>query len=247
MKTLFAIGDSHTFGAEILGEENYSKQNKLLSYSSKLKDELGFDKVDNWGISGASIKYTERGLIDYLSTNPKPDLVVIGWTCLGRWEICSGTDSMGNYTYEMFNSWLDPFNKKTEDELNLYKALLPIITSDDLLAEKFRTHIRCSSILKSLNIPHIFFDVMESTKFQAPISGTDKTNDKVDKYWSGSNPMDVSLYNFIDKNNYIEETTYWEHCKDKEGVSINGGHYNESAHLHWAKYLKEQLYKRNIL
>lgn len=245
MKTVFAIGDSHTFGAEILGPDEWGDENKVLAFPNKVKDLLGYDKVDNWGISGASIMYVERGLVDYLSSNPKPSLVIIGWTCLGRMEVCTGIDDAGKYEYRMCSSWNDP--KWDREQKEFYKRLLPQMTSDDLLAEKYRTHIRCSALLDKLEIPHIFFDVMQNTKKEAPISGTNETNDLVDKLWSGDNPLDKKLYNFINKDNYIENTTYWEYCFEKPNVKWNGGHYNEAAHLHWSNYLVEELNKRQII
>lgn len=244
MKTLFAIGDSHTFGAEIIGEGKlYDIENKEFAFPNKLKDLLGYDKVDNWGISGASIMYVERGLVDYLSSNPKPDLVTIGWTCLGRMETCIGIDDDGEYEYMLHSSWENPeWDKKTRDR---YKQLLPQLLSEDLLAQKYRTHIRCSALLDSLRIPHIFFDVMGNTKTEAPISGVG--DDGVNKLWDGSHPLDKKLYEYINKNNYIENTTYWEYCQYKPNVEWIGGHYNESAHKHWAEYLVKQLNKRRIL
>ena len=245
MKTIFAIGDSHTFGAEILGEDEWGIENKELAYPNKIKKILGYDKVDNWGISGASIMYVQRGIVDYLASNPKPDLVIIGWTCLGRMEYCNGLEDNGEYEYKLISSWNNPKWDKQQKEI--YKRLLPQMISDDLLAEKYRTHIRCSALLDSINIPHIFFDVMENTKKEAPISCTNETNDIVDKLWSGDNPLYKKLYNYINKNNYIENTTYWDYCQYKPNVKWNGGHYNEWAHKHWADYLVEQLNKRRII
>lgn len=235
MKTLLTIGDSHTFGAEILGEGNYFEKNKLYSFPQKLADLLGY-RVDNLGESGASIKRTERVLVDYLARNSTPDLIVIGWTCLGRWEICKGTDEEGEYVYEQWNSWLDESHKRNMDT---YNALLPIVTADDLLAEKYRTVIRCQQLIKSYNIPYIMFDVMEHTKKIAPISGSDKGGDKLDKLWSGTNSLDISLEKMIDTKYYISQV-YWEYIMQSKkfpNVKINGGHSNEEGHRVWANFL----------
>ena len=231
---LLAIGDSHTFGAEILGEGNdYDESQKLLAWPAKLANILNYD-FDNLGESGASIKRTERLLIDYLARNPKPDAVVIGWTCLGRWEICVGTDNNGEYYYNQYNSWFD--SNGNSENINQYNALLPIITADDLLSEKYRTVIRCQNLLQNQDIPHIMFDVMESTKSEAPISG--KGDSKIDKLWTGENPLDKALEKMIDKKTYID-TIYWDYLENLDGVKINGGHYNETAHQHWGKYLSK--------
>ena len=46
MKTLLAIGDSHTFGAELVREGDMdSIENTYYAYPEKLGDILGFDNV----------------------------------------------------------------------------------------------------------------------------------------------------------------------------------------------------------
>ena len=70
-------------------------------------------------------------MVDYLSCNPKPDLVTIGWTCLGRMETCTGIDDNGDYEYSLHSSWENPeWDKENRDR---YKQLLPQLLSEDLL------------------------------------------------------------------------------------------------------------------
>ena len=99
MKTLLAIGDSHTFGAEIIGEgELYNPENTQYAYPHKLADVLGFENIVNLGKSGASVMRTERKLYEYfVSDEPRPDLVIIGWTTLGRFEYCNNINENGEY------------------------------------------------------------------------------------------------------------------------------------------------------
>ena len=99
MKTLLAIGDSHTFGAEIIGEGKlYDEENVQYAYPQKLGDILEFDNVVNLGKSGGSNMRTERKLYEYfVSDQPCPDLVVLGWTTLGRFEYCTEIDENNNY------------------------------------------------------------------------------------------------------------------------------------------------------
>jgi hypothetical protein len=241
MKRLLTIGDSHTAGAEILGAGNYLEQNKLHAWPAHLGKLLNYH-VDNLGESGGSIKRTERVLIDYLATNGIPDLVIIGWTCLGRWEMCLGeTKTRDGYYYNQYNSWFDDNSKS---DINKYNSLLPIITADDILAEKYRTVIRCQQLLKSYNIPYIMFDVMQNTKYEAPISGRGTT--KVDKSWDGLNTLDIALEKMIDTDFYIN-TIYWEYLYSSTNnikfpnVKINGGHLNEEGHIEWSKFLLSKL------
>ena len=84
MSTLLAIGDSHTFGAEIYGEGDNRPESIYKAYPEKLRQLLEIDECINLGQPGASIMRTERLLVEYIAGNPKPDLVILGWTCLGR-------------------------------------------------------------------------------------------------------------------------------------------------------------------
>lgn len=236
MSTLLAIGDSHTFGAEILGPgKMYDQQNKELAWPTKLGKLLNIDSVVNLGESGASIMRTERVLIEYLSQNPQPDLVIIGWTCLGRYEYCNGINEDGDYTYHKFNSWYNP-----EMPNENYEAYLPIVTADDLLAQKYRTVVMVQQLLKSFNIPYLMFEVMSNTSKEAPLKG-----DEV-KLWSGDHFVDKAIKNMIDQENYID-ISYWDYIFDNnEGVELNGGHANEVGHQVWALKLQEELQARNI-
>ena len=85
------------------------------------------------------------------------------------------------------------------------------------------------------------FDVMTNTKDEAPLEDEDV------KFWSGEHPIDKSLYNAIDKNNYME-TSYWDWIMNGQfpEVKINGGHANEAGHERWAQKLVEELKERNI-
>lgn len=245
MKTLLAIGDSHTFGAEIIGEgELYNPENTQYAYPHKLADILEFDNIVNLGKSGASIMRTERKLYEYfVSDRPKPDLVIIGWTTLGRFEYCTLIDENGDYEYAVLGSW---DNEILDDPIdrNFFETLLPIVTADDLLAQKYRSIYSCQTLCERFNVPYLMFDVMSSTRKSAPLKGTDEM-----KFWDGTNKIDQQFYNHINHNNYMEQD-YWSYIFEpsnmKRGVSMIGGHANETGHTVWARKLKEELQARNI-
>tara|TARA_B100001057_G_scaffold167385_1_gene168061 strand:+ start:4022 stop:4765 length:744 start_codon:yes stop_codon:yes gene_type:complete len=244
MKTLLAIGDSHTFGAEILGEgKMHDEANKELAYPNRLGMLLGFDNIVNHGKSGGSIMRTERKLFEYFVKNEtKPDLVIMGWTTLGRFEYCIDTKENGEYEYSVLTSWSDP-NMTNENDLQQHKHLLPITTAEDLLAQKYKSVYACQVLCERYNVPYLMFDVMVNTKNSAPLSGDDDY-----KIWDGTNLIDQSYYQNINHNNYMEED-YWTYVMDPEhnrGVAINGGHANKEGHQIWAEKLKQELQARNI-
>lgn len=245
MKTLLAIGDSHTFGAEIIGEgELYNPENTQYAYPHKLADILGFDNIVNLGKSGASVMRTERKLYEYfVSDEPRPDLVIIGWTTLGRFEYCNNIDENGNYQYAVLGSW-DNENYDDPYDRNFFETLLPIVTAEDLLAQKYRSLYSCQTLCERFDVPYLMFDVMSNTKNSAPLK-----KDDVYKIWDGSNKVDRDFYNSINLNNYMEQD-YWsyifEESNIERGVKMNGGHANETGHTIWARKLKDELQARNI-
>lgn len=245
MKTLLAIGDSHTFGAEIIGEgELYNPENTQYAYPHKLADILGFDNIVNLGKSGASIMRTERKLYEYfVSDEPGPDLVIIGWTTLGRFEYCIELDENGNYEYAVLGSW-DNENYDDQYDRNFFETLLPIVTAEDLLAQKYRSIYSCQTLCERYDVPYLMFDVMENTRYSAPLKGNDEI-----KVWDGTNKIDQQFYNHINHNNYMEQD-YWSYIFEpsnmERGVKMNGGHANETGHTIWAKKLKDELQARNI-
>jgi hypothetical protein len=246
MKTLLAIGDSHTFGAEIIGEgELYNTENTQYAYPHKLADILGFDNTVNLGKSGASIMRTERKLYEYfVSDEPRPDLVIIGWTTLGRFEYCTNINENGEYEYDVLTSWSNPVYLEDPFDRKFFETLLPIVTAEDLLAQKYRSIFSCQTLCERYDVPYLMFDVMFNTKNSAPLSGDDDF-----KIWDGTNKMDQQFYNNINHNNYLEED-YWSYIfkpsNVERGVKIIGGHANESGHTIWARKLKDELQARNI-
>ena len=245
MKTLLAIGDSHTFGAEILGEgKMYDEANKELAYPNRLGMLLGFDNVVNHGKSGASVMRTERKLYEYfVSDEPRPDLVIIGWTTLGRFEYCNNINENGEYEYDTLTSWSNPDFLEDAFNKNFFETLLPIVTAEDLLAQKYRSIFSCQTLCERYDVPYLMFDVMFNTKNSAMLSGDDDY-----KIWDGTNKIDQQFYNHINHNNYMEED-YWTYIMNPElnrGVAINGGHANKEGHQIWAEKLKQELQARNI-
>ncbi len=245
MKTLLAIGDSHTFGAEIIGEGRlYDEENIQYAYPQKLGDILEFDNVVNLGKSGGSNMRTERKLFEYfVSNNSHPDLVVLGWTTLGRFEYCTEIDENGNYEYAVLTSWYDPTQTDDHDR-ERYKHILPIVTADDLLAQKYKSMFLCQVLCERYNVPYIMFDVMGNTRNAAALSGDDNV-----KLWDGTNKIDQYFLNNINHNNYLEDD-YWSYIMTpnhlQQGVQMSGGHSNEVGHTFWAQKLKTELKERNI-
>jgi lysophospholipase L1-like esterase len=245
MSTLLALGDSHTFGAEILGENNhYDIGNTELAYPQKLGNDLGIDKVVNLAVPGGSNMRIERSLLEYLTTNDKPDLVVIGWTVIGRFEYCTGLDKNGNYEYANVNSWLNPAWKDNPEQYNTWKNFLPITTADDLLAQKYRSILYAMNLLENKNIPYIMFDVMNDHINQAETESGDLIE------WNGDHKTDKALIEASECKNYLkgENLDYWSYVFNTgfDDVAMSGGHANEAGHKHWASKLKQELQHRNI-
>ena len=246
MKTLLAIGDSHTFGAELVREGDMdSIENTYYAYPEKLGDILGFDNVVNLGKSGGSNMRTERKLYEYIvSEQPTPQLVILGWTTLGRFEYCNNINENGEYEYDTLTSWSNPDFLEDAFDKNFFETLLPIVTAEDLLAQKYRSIFSCQTLCERYDVPYLMFDVMFNTKNSAMLSGDDDY-----KIWDGSNKVDRDFYNSINLNNYMEQD-YWSYIFEQSnidrGVRLKGGHANETGHTIWARKLKDELQARNI-
>lgn len=76
---LVTAGDSFTYGDEL--------PNRIDDcWPSKLSKLLNSTQLTNLGIPGASNTCIVRTILDYISSEPPPDLIVIGWSSPGRIE-----------------------------------------------------------------------------------------------------------------------------------------------------------------
>ena len=93
MKTLFAIGDSLTAGAECIADGDLSEENKHHAYPMYIAKNLNIDECINKALPGASNDWIARRCVQDLEQlkregrDLKDMFVVVGWTSIGRTEI----------------------------------------------------------------------------------------------------------------------------------------------------------------
>ena len=135
-------------------------------------------------------------------------------------------DENGNYEYAVLGHGTMKFMMTHTTETFL-KHYYPIVTAEDLLAQKYRSIYSCQTLCERFDVPYLMFDVMCGTKNTAPLKGTDEF-----KIWDGTNKIDQQFYNHINHNNYMEQD-YWSYIFDpsniERGVKLNGGHANETG------------------
>lgn len=227
-KILYINGDSHSAGAEAVVPFCFAEddpwiypppdrrphpENVVASFGNVLADMIGWDVTNN-SESASSNDRIIRTTEEWLVNNPKPNLILIGWSTWEREEWlhegtyyqvnASGTDMVPEDLKDKYKQWIIKQSARSEE--------ISLETHEKI----WEWHQK----LLSKQIPHLFFN-------------TYSYFDKVPRYdWD-----DCYL------TPYSKEETYyfWLYENGYRTVSPSSYHYGVDAHQAWANFLKNRL------
>jgi len=242
MKTLVAVGCSHTAGAEIDGNTTsfYNRQN---CFAAQLAKKLGYNYI-NVSVNGASNQFIHRKVIEYITNymeNPKEVFFLIGWTSSERMELRYSENN--DFEYLNFADLEDrkyfPFTSGTHKKIILDDKMKKLNKFTDILfdyhlKENERATLAYSTqqTLKSLEIPYFMFNSCNG------IERTEYTGAIIDK---------------LDRTNYYEpdngDYAYFPYCKFvlKHENFAPYWHHFKPAHDDYTNVLYSILKERNII
>lgn len=230
---LYINGDSHSAGAEAVVPFSFAEddpwefpppnrqphpKNVVASFGNVLADLLGWDAVNN-SESASSNQRIIRTTEEWLANNPKPNLVLIGWSTWEREEWlhegtyyqvnASGTDMVPDDLRDKYKQWIiKQADKELELELDWHEKI-------------WSWH----KDLENRDIPHLFFNTYSYFhRFAA--------EQMVRPQWGRS---------YIAP--YDREHAYYFWLKDQgfDTVNEHSYHYGVDAHQAWANFLKKQV------
>jgi len=216
---IVAAGDSFTYGEELVDLQ--------CAWPYVLGKKINAEVV-NLGKPACSNDQIFRLVFEHVIDfdNPKPDLVVIGWTSPGRMEFA---DDIGHY-----NVWPGyGGNLFLKDSCNWRQELVNYISTyhnSEYLHKKFLQQvIMMQSFLTSRNIKYIMLNTLQNEYYkQQPIKNPDRSN-----YFK---EIDKTKFMCFNESGMIEWT---EGCK--KGPN---GHFLEKGHQIVADQIYE--YIRNL-
>lgn len=216
-------GDSNMCGEEL--------EDRSLGISSQVAQILGAD-INNISLSGSSNDRIYNSTMDYVLNQPKPNLVLIGWSemCRVQWFL-DDIDPVGEFV-EINNLGVGrrEYPEQYARRLERWHEI-----SNNL---EFRTHLshywheriyNLHKFLQSRGIKHLFFHSFHDFKV------TD-TNDQLD--WANC---------FMDPYNWDNTYVHW--CADQGYKEITPGwyHYEPAGQRAWAERIVDYIKQHNII
>jgi hypothetical protein len=236
-KVLYTNGDSYTFGDELL-------KPRINAWPYELGHKLKCDKVVNHGASGGSnqriFRTTIEWLLKYINDGGSTEdlIVVIGWTNPDRVEFRCDVDFK-----KILNDDSDKYDdenlKFSTDTHKVYTSIIPNISKNrfgeihELYIKYLYDREQCldttasymyhiQEFLKTHNIKYLFF-----------MSFNDFTHEM--------NSYDILLWNFIDKEQFIDDYTMDKYVINNKVKLGNKYHPLEEGHRKWTKILLEKI------
>ena len=228
---LYVNGDSHSAGAEAVNSYCFAvddpmywalgrrphPDNERVSYGCQLANKIGailHCDAESASSNSRIIRTTEH----YLRYNPKPDLVVIGWSTWEReewlhddvyWQVNAG--GIGD-------DWPDVIKAR-------YKQWVADLDFQAIINKSHRYIYNFHKQLESKNINHFFFTCYE------PLNNVETLD------WNG---------HYFQP--YDRDFTYFNWCKSKGFKTVNASsyHYAADAHAAWAEFLFTQLVEKEL-
>ena len=223
-------GDSNLSGEELENPAN-NMSNEIARHFNATSTNLS--------LSGAGNDYIYDTTIDYLKSNPNPDLVVIGWTDHEReqwWynggfhqvnSIRVGMDPMPPEKFQgRYEFWIGNIKKHQSYMMMLgYYWHNKIINLHEMLTEK--------------NIPHLFFNTFSPFTFVDVDFRIGHPDD------ADSSPPARNDWNHTYYEPYVAMAGYtrWAKLQGYKEITPGLDHYEPKAHADWAakmvQYLKD--------
>jgi hypothetical protein len=211
---IYFNGDSNMAGEEL---EDRSK-----GMAGVMAKAYGAEYV-NQAVSGASNDRIYNTTLDYLEKNPRPDLMIIGWTEHGREQWYFNGEmheinqlNVGNRIPDQFRRrqqfWLEHIRRNPE-----WHSIMGYYWHNKI----YNLH----TMLQEKEIPHLFFNIFFHFRH----------DEKQHLNWNG-------CYH----RPYAEGSTYinWCHRQGFSEITPGWQHYDETAHQGWAQVLMNVLDKK---
>lgn len=244
MKTLVAIGCSHTAGAELYDELAHHPENKNLSFAKYIADQLEYNYI-NLAANGASNDYIFRTAIEFFTNNidnVNDYVFLIGWTSCYRTELhYSSEENFETYSLKdvdvydkqyipvVLNMYTPAIHSKRIKELvdNYVDILVDATQGMDKLANYAFT---LQNLFEKFNVKYLMFNTIHELRY------------------TPSNRTTISL---LDTERYIvpaesKYTFFWYCNKTLNFTDLTKfNHHRKPAHDAWANYILEQ--KKHLL
>jgi hypothetical protein len=237
MKTLVAIGCSHTAGAELYKGLSDHPKSKALSFASTIAKELDLQYI-NLAQNGASNDYIFRNTIKFINQNQSSIndyFFLIGWTSAWRFELRYRDDEQ--YVHNKGQHIIDPKYVPCSPNMwldNIQESRMKKMVTkfSDILAEPVLTYDKMATyawslqqVFKSLKINYHMFNAIHGLPV---VSSTKDIIKNIDtKYFHEPQNDSITFYNY---------------CKDTLKIKPNQYyHLPQNAHNEFAKILLQRI------
>lgn len=225
MKTLVAIGCSHTAGSELYNGKGDCIENRNLSYAKKVADKLGYNYI-NLGLNGGSNDYIFRSTIEFVNKNIENIdnyVFLIGWTSAPRIEL--RFDDENDYLFAR-HSDIDFYDKKyvaitagTDASLfedrrfgKLTKKYNDILMEDVFTSDKFANYaFSLQSIFELYKVKYFMFNTLHGQRETKNNKKTIESLVKNPRYYKATDHDNTFFFYCRDVLGYTEITKYWHH------------------------------------
>lgn len=235
--------------------EGYSLPNQNLAWPGRL-GVLSNQSVINLALGGASNARINRTTLEYLTCNPAPDLVIIGWTHTQRDELSCRQGQYLRLTTE--NCLVDSKNELPDDLSHIHKFWATELNNDYINFRNWIYYVlHLQDYLETKKIKFLFFLALGENYINEFIKNSDIALHLADKscQWRDrsrylpcreihSQYQELcELVNRINLSNWIFENdcTMNQYLRRKNFSVDQTGHFKEDGHQHWAEVIYDCL------
>jgi hypothetical protein len=239
---LYVNGDSNSAGAEAINPYAFAEDDPLywalgrkphpdnlrVSYGCIIANYLNA-VLECGAESASSNQRIMRTTNEYLQTEPKPDMIIIGWSTWEREEwfhdgvyyqvTGGGTDTVPNVLKDQYKNWVIK-----QDYIERERKLL------EWHDKIYKFHID----LEQKDIPHVFFNAYSDfSQIRSRRITTHNATEAPPEYdWNGC---------YVDPYDQNHAYYYWLKNKGFDTVKPTSYHFGADAHQAWADFLYQGL------